>query len=126
MELNDRGTVAYKMISTVHTLQVGSRNTSIFSYLSNVTAPFVDSLNSNSFQVSHTYLAKKTLSVGAIGEHTLYKNGAFRSGGGLQLTTALFRNFTLSLLTRYDRINKLWQLDNANVFTGRVVMVWRW
>jgi hypothetical protein len=126
MELNDRGTVAYKMISTLHTLQVGSRNTSVLSYLSNVTAPFVDSLNSNSFQVSHTYLAKKTMSVGAIGEHTLYKNGAFRSGGGLQVTTALLKNFTLSLLARYDRINKLWQLDNANVFTGRVVMVWRW
>jgi hypothetical protein len=126
MEINDAGTVAYKMISTVHTLQIGQRHTSIISYMSNVTAPFVDSLNSNSIQLSHTYLAKRSLSAGLIGEYTVYKNDAFRAGGGLQVTTALLKNFTLSLVTRYDRINKLWQLQDADVFTGKMILVWKW
>ncbi len=126
MEINDKGTVAYKMISTVHTLQVGQRHTSIISYMSNVTAPFVDSLNSNSIQVNHTYLAKKNLSLGFLGEHTAHKNGAFKTGGGLQVTTGILKKVTLSLLARYDRINKLWQLRDADVFTGKVVMVYRW
>jgi hypothetical protein len=126
MEINERGTVAYKMISTVHTLQIGQRHTSIISYMTNITAPFVDSLNSSSIQLSHNYLARKNLSAGFIGEYTTYKNGAFRGGGGLQITTALLKNFTLSLLTRYDRINKLWNLQNADVFTGRLIMAWKW
>ena len=126
MELNDKGTVAYRMLSTVHTMQLGQRHTSMFSYMSNITAPFVDSLNSNSIQVNHTYLAKKSLSIGMLGEHTVYKNGAYRTGAGLQVSTTLMKNFTLSILTRYDRINKLWRLQDADVFTGRVVMVWRW
>jgi hypothetical protein len=126
MELNDRGTVAYRLVSTVHTLQVGQRHTSVFSYMSNVTAPFVDSLNSNSIQLNHTYLAKKSLSIGLIAEHTVYKNHAFRTGGGLQVTSTVLKNFTVSLLTRYDRINKLWKLDNADVLTGKLILVWRW
>lgn len=126
MQLNDLGTVSYKLINTVHTFQIGNRNTSIISYLNNITAPFVDSLNSNSIQFSHNYLAKKGLVIGVIGEQTQYKNGAFKSGGGMQMTATLFKNFNLSLITRYDRINKLWRLDNANVFTGKLILVWRW
>jgi len=126
MEINDRGTVAYRLVSTVHTMQLGNRNTSILSYLSNVTAPFVDSLNSNSIQINHTYLANKKMSLTLLSEQTKYKNGAYKMGGGLQVTSTVFRNFTLSLLARYDKVHKLWHLEDADVFTGRVVMVWKW
>ncbi|MDI1234544.1 MAG: hypothetical protein PSX81_09700 [bacterium] len=126
MEINDKGSVAYRLVSTVHTLQMGNRNTSIISYLSNVTAPFVDSLNSNSIQINHTYLATKKTNITLLSEQTKYKNGAYKMGGGMQITSTVFRNFTLSVLARYDKLHKLWHLEDANVFTGRVVMVWKW
>lgn len=126
MQINQLGTVAYKLINTVHTFQIGNRNTSIINCMQNITAPFVDSLNSTSVQFAHNYLAKKGLIIGVLGEQTQYKNGAFKTGGGLQASTSLFKNFNLTLVTRYDRINKLWNLENANVFTGKLVAVWRW
>lgn len=126
IEINQTGLVAYKMLNTTHTVQIGSKNISVVSWMRNITAPFVDSLNSESIQFNHTYLANVKSSIGVIGERTKFKNGAYKIGGGLQFNVHLMRNFTLSLLSRYDRIHKLWHLDNANVFTGRVMAVWRW
>ncbi|MES2618098.1 MAG: hypothetical protein V4613_09470 [Bacteroidota bacterium] len=126
MQIGNLGTVGYELRTMVNTLQLGKRHTSIISCMQNITAPFVDSLNSNSIQANHTYLAGRKLALTFLGEQTQYKNGAFKTGGGLQVTSQLFRNFTLSVLTRYDKIHRLWNLENADVFTGRVVMVWRW
>ena len=126
MELSGRGTVAYRHVSTIHTLQIGQRQTAILSYLSNVTMPFVDSLNSNSYQASHMYKLSKTFSAGVIGEYTAYKNDAFRAGGGIQLNMLALRSLSITLQTRYDRVDKLWQLQDADVFTGKMIVMWRW
>lgn len=126
MEISGRGAVAYTMISSTQSFQVGMRHSSVVSYFSNITAPFVDSLNSTSLQVSHNYLAKKGLSIGLISDYTKYKNEAFKVGGGLIVSTTLSRNLTLSITTRYDKIDGLWHLKNKDVFTGKMVVVWRW
>lgn len=126
MELSGRGAVAYKMISSIQSFQMGMRHQSVVSYFSNITAPFVDSLNSNSIQVNHNYQAKKGLSFGFIGDYTKYKNDAFKMGGGIVVTTTISRNLNLSITSRYDKIDGLWQLNNKDVFTGKMVVVWKW
>jgi hypothetical protein len=45
---------------------------------------------------------------------------------GLQVNSTLFKNFTIGISSRYDRINGIWNLQNANVFTGRLVASWKW
>jgi hypothetical protein len=126
MQINQLATVAYKLINSVHTFQIGNRNTSIVNFMQNITAPFVDSLNSSSIQFTHNYLAKKGLILGLIGEQTAYKNGASKTGCGIQISSSLFKNFNLTFVSRYDHINKLWNLQNANVFTEKLVAIWRW
>lgn len=126
MEILGRGAVAYKMISSTQSFQMGMRHQSVVSYFSNITAPFVDSLNSNSIQVNHNYLAKKGLSIGFISDYTKYKNDAFKMGGGLVVTTTISRNLTLAITSRYDKIDGLWHLNNKDVFTGKMVVVWKW
>lgn len=126
MEISGRGPVAYKMISSTQSFQMGMRHQSVVSYFSNITAPFVDSLNSNSLQVNHNYLTKKGLSIGLISDYTKYKNDAFKMGGGIIITTTISRNLSLSITSRYDKIDGLWHLENKDVFTGKMVVVWRW
>ncbi|HEY1047198.1 MAG TPA: hypothetical protein VGF79_12205 [Bacteroidia bacterium] len=126
MEISGRGPVAYRMINTVHNFQMGQRHSSMLAYLSNVTMPFVDSLNSNSVQFTHNYLLKKTTTLGLISEYTRYKNDALKAGMGLVFTQSVIKNLTLSLTARYDKVDKLWNLKNEDVFSGRVVVMWRW
>jgi hypothetical protein len=126
MEINEMGLIAYKMYNSIQTFQMGNRNTLIFSLMQNTTAPFVDSLNSSSIQVSHTYLISSKFSFTGIGEYSKFKNDAFKAGGGVQLNMTIIKNLSLSLLSKYDRIHGIWNLSNANVFTGRASVTWRW
>jgi len=126
MEIGNKGTVEYRLISTVHSVQFTQRHSIVLSWLNNSTGPSVDSLNSNSIQTTYTYMATKRLSFGTIGEYTQYKNGAFRAGGGLQISSNVFNNFSLSLMGRYDRVDGLWNLKDEDVFSGRLIAAWRW
>lgn len=126
MEISGRGPVAYRMSTLTQNFQIGMRHNLVVAYLSNITAPFVDSLNSNSGQFSYSYLAKKGLSIGVVGEYTKYKNDAFRMGSGLTLGMNVIKNLSLNALFRYDKINGLWNLANQDVWTGRMVLIWRW
>lgn len=124
MQISGRGNVAYQLYSAVNTLQIGQRHTFVTTCLANITTPFVDSLNSRSVQVMHNYLATKKLSLGWTGEYTRYLNGALKAGGGLQATANLMRNLSVGLVARYDKIHHLWRLADADVFTGKLVVVW--
>lgn len=126
MELNNTGTVAYKMLNSMQTFQVGNKNTFIIALMKNTTAPFVDTLNSSSCQITHTLLMNHRLSLSSIGEYTQFARSAFKAGMGLQVNSTLFKNFTIGISSRYDRINAIWNLQNANVFTGRLTASWKW
>lgn len=125
MEISGRGTVAYQIIGTMQTFQIGQRHTILLSAMKNTTAPSVDTLNAKSFQFSYNFLSSKKLSFGCLGEHTKYNSGSFKSGGGIQTTLNLLKRFSMGFLIRYDRINGLWNLRNEDVYTGRVVAMWR-
>jgi hypothetical protein len=125
MEIGINTPVAYEMMSSIHTFQIGQRHTSMLVYLRNTTAPFVDSLNSSSVQLSHNFIAKKGLILGCMSEYTVYKNEAFKLGGGLTINKNLIKNLSVSITGRYDRINGIWNLENADVFSGRMVVQWR-
>ena len=126
MEIGEKGQVAYKNISTTHSIQVGQRHNMLLSFFRNITAPFVDSLNSNSVQISYNYLAKKGLSIGLQTDYLKYKNNAYKQGVGLVATSAILKNLSVSGIIRYDKIDGLWKLENKDVFTGKMVLVWRW
>jgi hypothetical protein len=126
MELNNTGTVAYKMLNSMQTFQVGNKNTFIIALMRNTTAPFVDTLNSSSCQITHTLLMNHRLSLSSIGEYTQFARSAFKAGMGLQVNSTLFKNFTIGISSRYDRINGIWNLQNANVFTSRLTASWKW
>ncbi len=125
MELNGAGVVAYKMYNTMHTFQLGNRQNLILSYMHNTTAPYVDSLNSQSYQVSHTYLLSHKLTISEIAEYSSFKNNAFKAGFGLQLNAQILKKLNIGLLSRYDRVHGIWNLSNTNVFTGRLTAIWR-
>ncbi len=126
MEIYGRGPVDYRMLTITNMVQLGLRHNIMLNYMSNTTLPGVDSLNSNSIQFNYIYLAKKGFTIGTIGEHTIYKNQAFRSGGGLTASANLIKNLSLSALVRYDKIDGLWRLENQDVWTGRLVLLWSW
>ncbi len=126
MEIGEKGQVAYKNISTTHSIQVGQRHNMLLSFFRNITAPFVDSLNSNSVQISYNYLAKKGLSIGLQTDYLKYKNNAYKQGVGLVATSAILKNLSVSGIIRYDKIDGLWKLENKDVYTGKMVLVWRW
>ena len=126
MELNNTRTVAYKMINSMQTFQIGNKNTFIIALMKNTTAPYVDTLNSSSCQLTHTLLISHKLSLSSVGEYTQFARSAFKAGMGLQVNSTLFKNFTIGISSRYDRINGIWNLQNANVFTGRLVASWKW
>jgi hypothetical protein len=125
MEIGVNTPVAYEMMSSIHTFQIGQRHTSMLVYLRNTTAPFVDSLNSSSVQLSHNFIAKKGLILGCMSEYTVYKNEAFKLGGGLTINKNLIKNLSVNIAGRYDRINGIWNLQNADVLSGRMVVQWR-
>lgn len=125
MEIGVNTPVAYEMMSSIHTLQIGQRHTSMLVYLRNTTAPSVDSLNSSSVQLSHNYIAAKGLVLGCLGEYTVYKNSAFKMGGGLMINKNLIKNLSVSITGRYDKIDGIWNLENADVFSGRMIVQWR-
>lgn len=126
MEIGEKGQVAYKNISTIHSIQAGQRHNMLLSFFRNITAPFVDSLNSNSVQICYNYLAKKGLSIGLQTDCLKYKNNAYKQGVGLVATSAILKNLSVSGIIRYDKIDGLWKLENKDVFTGKMVLVWRW
>ncbi len=126
MEIGEKGQVAYKNISTTHSIQVGQRHNMLLSFFRNITAPFVDSLNSNSVQISYNYLAKKGLSIGLQTDCLEYKNNSYKQGVGIVATSTILKNLSISGIVRYDKIDGLWNLENKDVYTGKMVLVWRW
>ena len=126
MEIGEKGQVSYKNISTTHSIQAGQRHNMLLSFFRNITAPFVDSLNSNSVQISYNYLAKKGLSIGLQTDYLKYKNNAYKQGVGLVATSTILKNLSVSGIIRYDKIDGLWKLENKDVFTGKMVLMWRW
>lgn len=125
IEIGNNNKVRNQMLNLVNTIQIGKKHTSVINAMKSITAPFVDSLNSTSFQVTHSYMANK-MGISALFEHTSFKNGALKIGGGLQLNTNIFKKIGISVVAKYDRIHKLWNYENSNVFTGKMVLVWRW
>lgn len=126
MEINGNGIVAYKMYNMMQTIQYGNRQTYTIAWMNNTTTPLVDSLNSNSYQISHSYLLTQKLTINSIGDLTYFKNNAFKVGGGFQISAILPNSVTISFLTKYERINRLWNLQNTNVYTGKLVLIWKW
>jgi hypothetical protein len=126
MEISGRRPVSYQMLTVTNMFQIGMRHTLMTNYMSNATLPGIDSLNSNSWQFNYNYMAKKGFSIGSIGEYTKYQNQSFKCGGGLTANANLMKNLTLSALIRYDKINGLWRLENQDVFTGRMIVAWKW
>ena len=55
-----------------------------------------------------------------------YKNNAFKQGVGIVATSQLLKNLSISGIARYDKIDGLWNLENKDVYTGKMVLVWRW
>src|SRR5690606_12119605 len=102
--------------------QLGKRSTLSINLLQNTTKPFVDSLNSQSIQSSYMYLAARGKSIGMIGEFTRFKNQAYKRGIGVIGNLELLRRTVLSLMIRYDYVDGIWNLENEDIYSGRIVI----
>lgn len=90
------------------------------------TFPSIDSSQSNSYQIRVSYSGIKNISLMGSVQTLDYLNGAFKRGASLNVSYSATKNLRFSLRGQYDKIDKIWGLENKNVFSGvlRLDLFW--
>ena len=118
--------VKVKSFTVQESVQHGARGTYNATYFRSRTFPTVDSSNVDAVTLTALYQTTRKLRLGVKSSIAEYHNSAFKRGGSLIVDYKIFKNASINTEFGYNKIHKMWNVEDANMYFGRVVLSYRW
>ena len=117
--------VKVRMLTVQEDIQVGARTTYSIGYMKSRTLPLVDSVNSDGFNIGVMYRTSKRITMGLKVNDVEYQNGGYKRGASILTQIKIMKKNTLGIEAGYNKLHKIWELENMNMFFGKVNILFR-